>query len=342
MYYTGIDVHPNRSVLQMLDEDGALGFHTRVPTTVAGFDKVLNQLDTPTRITFEASCCYWWLCEHLKNHPKVAHVNVVDPRRSRHIAEELSVRRGYGRAKNDRIDAEMLAEQDRLQLAPRIYIPTPAQMHPRTVNRQRFILVYDRTTVRNRLYGLLCLHGVVIQTAKFISNTDYRQRHLEKMPGYVRFIVDQHLAQIELLTRQIDACEHELNHLAPPSHPLMKLLMTAPGIGPVLARILITEILEIQRFTAPKYLISYAGLAPVESDSDGKQSGPIRLNRHCNYYLKYAFLQAAHNAWDHRHFRRKYELDLRKHSKSIAKLNLARRLAKSVYWMLIHQHPYHA
>ncbi len=120
----------------------------------------------------------------------------------------------------------------------------------------------------------------------------------------------------------------------------MALLMTAPGIGPVIARIVATEILNITYFEGPEYLISYSGLAPMDCDSDGKK-GPIKLNRHCNYYLKYAFLQAAHNAWDHPHFRRKYERDLKKSGKTIAKFNLARRRIKSVYWMLLRQQPYH-
>jgi hypothetical protein len=73
----------------------------------------------------------------------VAHLNVVDPRRSRSLSAELSVQAGYGRAKNDRIDTEMMAEQNRRGLAPTIHVPTPEQLHRRTLNRHRFVLVKE-------------------------------------------------------------------------------------------------------------------------------------------------------------------------------------------------------
>lgn len=111
--YTGLDTHSRYSQLQYMEEDGSLGLFKSVPTTPEGFDLFLSQLDDPTIITFEAGRNYWWLHELLKAHPKVSDVYVVAPRRSRKIASELSVISGYGSAKNDRIDSEMLADQTR-------------------------------------------------------------------------------------------------------------------------------------------------------------------------------------------------------------------------------------
>jgi len=88
-----------------------------VTSSPTGFDAFFDKLDAPTVIPFEASRGYSWLHQYFSNHPKVYRVVVVDPFRSRKIAEDLSVQRGYGRAKNDRIDSEMLAEQTRLGLA---------------------------------------------------------------------------------------------------------------------------------------------------------------------------------------------------------------------------------
>jgi len=130
-----------------------------------------------------------------------------------------------------------------------------------------------------------------------------------------------------------------LDKILPSSHPQIKLLMTLPGIWPVLARIIYTEILNIKYFEAPKYLTSYSGLAPIEHESNGKK-GPIKLNRYSNHYLKYAFVEAAHHARTHYRYQRKYELDVKKHGKIRAKLNLARRLTKAVYWMLTRQQPF--
>jgi len=339
MYYTGLDAHPKRSQLQHMDETGALGLTMNVPTTREGLNTFLDKLDGPTRITFEASCCYWWLHEFLTSHPKISHINVVDPRRSRQLSEELSVQQGYGRAKNDRIDTEMMAHEDRLGLAPIIHVPTAKQLETRTLNRHRFILVLEKTMAANRIYGLLCMHGVLCQAAQLVDDAAFRQQLLQPLPNYVKVIADNFIGQINLYQKQMQWCEEQLELALPLGHPDLQLLMSAPGFGPVLSRIVQTEILDIHYFKAPGHLISYSGLAPIANESAGKK-GVFKLNRHCNYYLKYAFVEAAHHACTHSHYQSKYKYDVKHYGKIIAKLNLARRLVKSVYWMLIRQQPY--
>ena len=51
-------------------------------------------------------------------------------------------------------------------------------------------------------------------------------------------------------------------------------------------------------------------------------------------------MTAAHAARTHPKYRRKYDRDVKKYGKTIAKLNLARRIAKAVYWMLTRQQPF--
>jgi transposase len=339
MNYTGCDAHKRSCTLQHLDEDGALGLSLKTSSTADGFDSFLDKLDAPTVVTFEASRSYWWLHQYFRSHPMVSEVVVVDPYRSRKLAEELSVQRGYGRAKNDRIDSEMLAEQTRLGLAPGIRVPTPEQLEKRTVCRHRFELVHKRTVSANLIHSTLAMHGYMISLTELINNQDSKKRLYEQLPEYVKLIIDDFIAQIALFDHQISECQRLIEHLLPLSEPQIKLLLTAPGFGPICSRIVVTEIFDIAYFKAPKSLINYAGLAPIEQDSDGRK-GIIKLNRHCNYYLKYVFVEAAHHARSHPRYKRKYEQDVKKHGKIRAKINLARRLAKAVYWMLNRQQPY--
>ncbi|MCK5148417.1 IS110 family transposase [bacterium] len=113
-------------------------------------------------------------------------------------------------------------------------------------------------------------------------------------------------------------------------------MLSTPGIGIVLARIILTEIVDITHFKEPKYLVSYAGLAPLVQQS-GKHKGKVKLNEHANHYLKYAFVEAAHSARNYHKYKDKYRKDVKEHDKIIAKLNLARRITKSVFWMLTRQ-----
>ena len=219
MYYTGCDAHKKNSTLQHIDEDGTLGLSMSVASTPQGFEAFLDKLDAPTVITFEASRGYWWLHQYLSEHPKVSRVVVVDPFHSRKIAMELSVRKGYGRAKNDRIDSEMLAEQTRLGLASGIRVPTPEQMERRTICRHRTELAHKRTVSANLIHSTLAMHGHAIALKELINNQESRKCLFEQLPQYIQAIVTDFMAQIELCEKQISVVEQLLQKLLPQSHP---------------------------------------------------------------------------------------------------------------------------
>jgi transposase len=334
-----MDVHDKFTKIQQMDAQGYLGFSESVPTDPASLAAFFDQLDEESSVTLEAGRNWWWISQFLKDHPRVEQLKVLDPRRSRKIAEELSVLCGYGRAKNDRIDAEMMAEEDRRELAPAIRIPTLEQLVQRTLIRYRFELVHQKTAVSARLQGLLAFHGLRIPTASLCQDYESQLIYLQSLPDMLQFIIHEWVDQLHLYQKQLQRCEGKISKLLPESHPLIEILMSAPGIGIVVARMILSEIFTIENFPAPQYLISYAGLAPLEQESAGKK-GAIKLNRYCNYYLKYAFLTAAHAARRHPKYRTKYQRDVKKHGKIRAKINLARRIAKAVYWMLTRQQPF--
>lgn len=341
MDHTGCDVHDNFCVFQHMSEDGALGLSKTVATNRDSILAFLDKLDNLTTLTMEAGREYWWLYQLFESHPIISLTNVVDPRRSEKLSTELSVQAGYGRARNDRIDAEMLAEQTRRGLAPIIYVPTEAQLELRLWTRLRVTLMVEITRAKNRVHAILAFFGVKLSAKDLFESTDSitTRKALQQMPQFAQEIVRLFLQQIRLLEKQIPLCDKELERLLPEEHPLMVILLTVPGIGPVLARIILAEILDIGYFRAPRYLISYGGLAPIEESSADKR-GVVKLNRHCNHWLKYALVEAAHHASTHPRYRRKYEQDVKRLGKQLAKLNLARRLVKAIYWMLTRQEPF--
>jgi transposase len=339
MYYTGLDVHDEYTNIQHMDAQGFLGITDRIATTPSSLRDIFDQLDSKTNVCLEAGRNWWWISQCLEKHPKVDQVKILDPRRSRRIAEELSVISGYGRAKTDRIDAEMMAEEDRRGIAPAIRIPTPHQLEKRTLVRYRYHLLQHKTMVCNRLQGLLAFHGIRINNRALIAKFDSYQRQLEVLNRSLRFIIGEWINQIRLYSKQLKRCERHLSKLLPESDQQIKILMSVPGIGIVISRIILTKLFSIKDFKHPKYVISYAGLAPIVNESSNR-FGIMKLNRYCNYYLKYAFIMAAHSARTHIRYRKKYTHDIKTHGKIRAKINLARRIAKAVYWMLIRQQPF--
>jgi transposase len=86
----------------------------------------------------------------------------------------------------------------------------------------------------------------------------------------------------------------------------MKLLMTAPGIGSILAVALAMEIGDVKRFPGPEHLASYAGTVP-RIKSSGRKSFLGKVRPDVNHYLKWAFVEAGnivainHKRWAGRH-----------------------------------------
>lgn len=73
---------------------------------------------------------------------------------------------------------------------------------------------------------------------------------------------------------------------------LKELVAGTPGMGPILAAVVVAEIDDIARFPSAQKLCGYAGLCPSMSSSGGKTYHG-RLLPHCNKWLRWAFVEAA-------------------------------------------------
>ena len=76
----------------------------------------------------------------------------------------------------------------------------------------------------------------------------------------------------------------------------MILLDTIPGIGDLLGLTLASEIGDVARFSSPRKLIGYAGLAPKINQS-GDRSRTGALSKAGSRTLRWAAVEAAQHAW---------------------------------------------
>jgi transposase len=74
--------------------------------------------------------------------------------------------------------------------------------------------------------------------------------------------------------------------------PALNYLRSLPGMGPILAAVVVSEIDGIERFPSAQKLCGYAGLCPSTHSSGGK-TFQGKLLRHCNKWLRWAFVEAA-------------------------------------------------
>jgi transposase len=153
----------------------------------------------------------------------------------------------------------------------------------------------------------------------------------------------QSLALIDDLGARAYALELELRTLGA-NHPSMRLLMTVPGVGWVLASTIGSEIGDIGHFASPKKLAGYTGLCPLVRQSGPKdRRGPLAKNG--PKYLRWALIEAATHAARDAHYRERYERTKqrlgRQRGAKVARVDLARELAEAIWHVLTKNEPFH-
>jgi transposase len=100
---------------------------------------------------------------------------------------------------------------------------------------------------------------------------------------------------IELLDERLAPLDAELLPLAR-GDARVALLRTIPGVGELLGLGIAVEVGDIARFSGPRKLVGYAGLAPrVKQSGQSSRTGP--LSKAGPRALRWAAVEAAQPAW---------------------------------------------
>jgi len=146
------------------------------------------------------------------------------------------------------------------------------------------------------------------------------------------------LEQLDHTERNIQAIEAQMKELFKQTEQ-HKLIQTIPGIGFILAVVILQEIGDIGRFSSPERLASYSGVTPRVHASGGKVRYG-RLRPDTNHYLKWAFSEAGNSvAVNRKRFPARHVSQLynrirgrKNHAKAVGAV--ARHLAEATFWIL--------
>ena len=87
-----------------------------------------------------------------------------------------------------------------------------------------------------------------------------------------RFLLKLHLSQIDTLNCALAEIDAEVEAGLAPFRTAIDILTTIPGVGPLVARVIVSEIgIDMSRFPTAGHLISWAGLCPKNDESAGKR-----------------------------------------------------------------------
>jgi transposase len=255
------------------------------------------------------------------------------------IGDAAQIRRLVVRQqKTDRRDAKHILDLLLDGRFPRLWVPSPQIRDVRQLLRHRQKLVEIRTQVKNQLQHLALNQGVRRKSRLWSVQGRAVLEQLPLPPWTARRRGDL-LAMLDRLQEQVGELDRAVRAEAE-QRPEVRLLMTHPGVGPVVGLAYVLTIGPITRFPRGKQVASYLGLIPSEHTSGGHQKfGPI--SKQGNTMMRTLLVEAAQTAarFDEQ-LRRQYgRLKARKHS-ALAKVMVARKLAVRMYWMLRENKPY--
>jgi transposase len=238
--------------------------------------------------------------------------------------------------KTDTIDARVLATLSQRDLVPAIWLPDPRVREERELARFRLHLVKHKSALKCRVHSTLINFGKPCPVTDLFGVEGRRLLARLRVPEPWRGNITASVALIDDLECQIAEINRRLRE-GHADHRYIPLLMSAPGIGWVLAFTIAAEIGEIERFPSPEKLAGYTGLCPrVNQSGDKDRRGP--LTKHGPTYLRWALLEATLHALKHPAYAQRYQRNKRRLGKQrgakVAQIDIARRLTHAIWHML--------
>jgi transposase len=326
-FYCGIDLHARTMHVCVLDAAGTVVYDRNLP---CHFESLLQAL-TPFRddlvIGVECMFGWYWLADRCAEH-RIPFV----------LGHALYMKLIHGaKAKNDQIDAGKIARLLKGGNFPLAYVYPKGMRETRDLLRRRMYLVHKRAELITHLEILNAQNNLPpfgkklayaanraeLKIAARFSNPSVQMSATLDLELIDK--LDALIGQVELyLTRSAKVDDVQTYHR----------LRTIPGVGPILALVLLYEMHQVDRFERVGQFLSYARLVRCDHESAGKKlgSGGKKIG---NAQLRWAFAEAAclflRGSERAKQWKQKQE---KKHGPAKVLGILAARLARAVYHML--------
>jgi transposase len=247
-----------------------------------------------------------------------------------------------GKAKNDKIDSHKIAVLLRGGMMPQAYV-YPARMRAtRDLLRRRNHFMRKRAELYAHTQNTRSQYNLP-DPLGCIAKPQNREGIVERFPDpAVQKSIAANMAMVEAYDRILSQLEHDIIASAK-EHDLRSyaLLQTIPGVGRILALVILYEIESIERFPKVQDFVSYCRLVKSIKESNGKKYGSSG-KKIGNAHLKWAFSEAAVLFLKGNEPGKKYlERLTHKHGKAKALSILAHKLGRAVYFMLKNKEAFH-
>ena len=282
-YYAGIDVSLAESSICVVDSDGKIIRESKVPSdpgSLAGYFREVGF--AIRRIGLEAGSLSQWLHEGLTR----AGFDVV-LLETRHVKAALSAMV----VKTDRKDARGIAQLLRMGWFQAVHAKSVGTRDVRALLTARKLLQSKLMDVELSIRGILRDFGLKMGK---ISKGRFEARVVELVEGHAMLegIMTSMLRAREALRTEYSALHGQMLTIVK-ACPISRRMMTAPGVGPVVAITVKLGIDDPNRFTRSKMVGAYFGMTPrkYQSGEIDRNGGISRIG---DVTVRTALYQAAH------------------------------------------------
>jgi transposase len=317
MLYIGLDIHKKIIAYCVKTIQGNLIAQGTVPATRKALDDWIKRWNQPWAVAMEATLFTGWIYDYLK--PHAFKITVAHPEMLKAITA--------AKKKNDKADAEKIADLLRADILPECYMAPKELRELRRVLRYRNYIVRAAVREKNKISGLLMEVG-----ATYPKKRLHGKKYFDELLGSVEDVPESVIDMLKLSRANLDLFNGIQKKLVETlkENPLIQnrvnRLMTIPGVGQITALTWVLETGEPQRFGSIKQAISYCGLCAGQHQSAGKEHrGPISKKR--NKHIQAILIEAAKIAplWNHQ-LAEIHQKEGAKGNKNRATLAVARKL----------------
>lgn len=331
MQYIALDVHKRYSFVSVEDDSGCIIREARIEHERGAIQKGLQQFTPGSPVAVETTGNWYWIVDEIEAAGMEA--RLVNARKAKWMLAGVN--------KTDRLDCRGMNRLQRSGTLPTVWIPPGELRDQRDLPRTRMVLSQQRTRIKNRIHSTLAKYGIRVEEVTDVfgkRGLELLQAKLPLLPPHSRFATERLLEQLTGVVENIERFESRMREVFEAT-PEVQHLQTLPGIGFILAVVILVEVGDVSRFPTAAQLAAYSGTTPRVIASGGKvRYGTLRPD--VNRYLKWAYMEAANSIcmnrrnWPFRHVSHLYErIRSRKgHAKAIGAV--ARHLAEATYWIL--------
>jgi transposase len=288
MNIIAFDSHKRYTLASVETKDGKLVKEERINHRRGEIHRFLAKCQRGAPVAVETIGNWYWIVDEIEQagmQPKLVHA-----RKAKLMLGSIN--------KTDKLDVRGLNKLQRTGTLPTVWIPPGDLRDKRELPRVRMVFGRERTRLKNRVQSVLAKYGLQdnFEDISDIFGKAGRQRlgvYMKQLPRETRYTTRGLLRQLDAVDGEIQRIEKRMQQVFEQTAE-MELLQTMPGVGPILAVVILEEVGDVNRFSGPDRLASYSGTTPrVHASGDKVRYG--RLRPDVNRYLKWAFSEAGNS-----------------------------------------------